>query len=129
MPVCCQAIDKGWQQLGSENSITYANLSPGNYTFKIKNANLDGVWGKEKHLNIRIIPAFWQTAWFKVLILFLVAVFFYWLYRTRLKQINLKNQLQKEHLEALQKETEFKRKGFGDRNDSITFANEPAFYF
>ncbi len=103
-------VDKGWQQLGSENSITYANLSPGNYTFKIKNANLDGVWGKERHLNIRIIPAFWQTIWFKVLIIFLIAVFFYWLYRTRLKQINLKNQLQKEHLEALQKETEFKRK-------------------
>ncbi|MEO6813210.1 MAG: histidine kinase [Ginsengibacter sp.] len=105
-----QGADKGWQQLGSENSITYANLAPGNYTFKIKTANLDGVWGKEKSLFIKVVPAFWQTAWFKALILLLIAGFFYWLYRNRLKQINLSNQLKNEHLETQKKEAEFRRK-------------------
>ncbi len=53
-----KGVDKDWQQLGADNSITYANLSPGNYTFKIKTANLDGEWSKEKKLFIQIVPAF-----------------------------------------------------------------------
>ena len=105
-----QGIDKSWQQLGEDNSITYGNLSPGSYTFKIKTANLDGLWGKEKSLFIKVIPAFWQTAWFKALIILLIVGFFYWLYRNRLKQINLRNQLKNEQLETQKKEAEFKRK-------------------
>ena len=105
-----QGVDKDWQQLGADNTITYANLSPGDYFFKIKTANLDGVWGKEKGIHIKIVPAFWQTAWFKILIVLLIVAFFYWLFRNRLKQIRLKNQLQNEHLEAQKKDAEFKRK-------------------
>lgn len=105
-----QGIDKSWQQLGAENSITYANLTPGGYAFKIKTANLDGIWGIERTLYINIIPAFWQTVWFKILIGLLIAAFFYWLFKNRLKQINLKNQLKNEHLEAQKKEAEFKTK-------------------
>jgi ligand-binding sensor domain-containing protein len=103
-----QSVDKEWQQLGADNTITYANLAPGNYTFKIKTANLDGIWGKERTLYINIVPAFWQTLWFKILIVLLIAAFFYWLFRNRLKQINLKNQLKNEHLEAQKKQAEFK---------------------
>ena len=105
-----KGVDKDWQQLDADNSITYANLDPGNYTFKIKTANLDGVWGEERILYIKIIPAFWQTTWFKGLIIFLIAGFFYWLYRNRLSKINLKNRLKNEQLEVQKKEAEFKRK-------------------
>ncbi len=105
-----KGVDKDWQQLSVENSITYANLAPGNYTFKIKTANLDGIWGKERTLYINIIPAFWQTTWFKILIILLIAGFFYWLYRNRLYKINLRNRLKTEQLEAQKKEAEFKRK-------------------
>ena len=105
-----QGTDKGWQQLGTDNSITYANLPPGNYTFKIKTANLDGVWGNERKLYIEIVPAFWQTLWFKVLIILFIAGFFYWLYRNRLYKANLRNQLKNENLEKQKKEAEFNRR-------------------
>ncbi len=105
-----QGVDTGWQQLGADNSITYANLSPGYYVFKIKTANLDGVWGEERKLYFRIIPAFWQTIWFKILLILPVAAFFYWLYKNRLYKNNLKSRLENERLETQKREAEFKTK-------------------
>ncbi len=105
-----QGADTSWQQLGADNSIIYANLSPGNYTFKVKTANLDGIWGNERKMYVEIVPAFWQTTWFKSLILILIAAFLYWLYRNRLDKVNLKNKIKNEHLEIQKREAEFKRK-------------------
>lgn len=46
---------------GSQRRVTYTNLDPGHYTFKLKILNPDGVWSKEKTLQINIAPPFWRT--------------------------------------------------------------------
>lgn len=65
----------------------YANLPAGNYTFTAQASNSDGVWGISKGLQIIIHPPYWQTWWFRLLIISIIATVFYGIYRYRLTQI------------------------------------------
>jgi len=54
--------------MGTQNTATYTNLDPGDYTLLIRGSNSDGVWNPtERILKIRIIPPFWKTGWFILL--------------------------------------------------------------
>jgi PKD repeat protein len=56
--------DKDWIQAGTQRSATYTNLSPGNYTFKVKACNSDGVWNETgASFMITILPPWWKTWW------------------------------------------------------------------
>jgi signal transduction histidine kinase/ligand-binding sensor domain-containing protein/DNA-binding response OmpR family regulator len=47
---------------GKSRKITYTNLDAGNYTFRVRSSNSDGVWSKEDvTLKITILPPFWKT--------------------------------------------------------------------
>ena len=58
-------IDNDWVQSGTLRKTRYAGLPPGDYTFRVKACNNDGVWNDVgTSLRIRILPPFWRTAWF-----------------------------------------------------------------
>jgi ligand-binding sensor domain-containing protein/putative methionine-R-sulfoxide reductase with GAF domain len=59
------SLDKNWVQSGTRRYASYPGLPPGNYTFRVKAANNDGVWNqKGATLQIEIAPPYWQTWWF-----------------------------------------------------------------
>ena len=59
-----------WDELGTQNFITYANLGPGDYLFRFTACNSEGIWQKMPHeLLICIHPPYWQTWWFRLLLL------------------------------------------------------------
>lgn len=63
-------FDNEWQfTTGDKRLITYTNLDPGIYTFRIKTSNASGVWGEEKQIKVHIHPPFWKTWWFYLLCL------------------------------------------------------------
>ena len=63
-----------WNDLGTRRQITFSNLGVGEHTLRIKGSNNDGVWNeKGVALRIEVLPALWQTWWFKLLALFLLA--------------------------------------------------------
>ncbi|GAB5535500.1 MAG: hypothetical protein Rubg2KO_17490 [Rubricoccaceae bacterium] len=60
--------DEQWIEIGTRQEVTYTNLPPGQYTFHVRAANADGVWGDESvPIPVKVRPWFWQTAWFRVL--------------------------------------------------------------
>jgi signal transduction histidine kinase/ligand-binding sensor domain-containing protein/AraC-like DNA-binding protein len=62
-------MDKDWNYVGHNTRASYTNLDPGNYTFKVKAANNDGIWNdKVTAINVYIAPPFWQTWWFRILV-------------------------------------------------------------
>ncbi|MFC1563752.1 two-component regulator propeller domain-containing protein [candidate division KSB1 bacterium] len=62
-------VDRNWVY-SSYRFANYVNLSPGEYTFLIRGANSDGVWNDEgASLRIKIIPPFWQTGWFRIIMI------------------------------------------------------------
>ncbi|WP_185968799.1 hybrid sensor histidine kinase/response regulator [Carboxylicivirga sp. M1479] len=58
-----------WINLGNKNSISFHNLSPDDYTFRIKSSIANGrLQSEETVLNIHIQPPFYATTWFYVLV-------------------------------------------------------------
>lgn len=100
-----EGVDKNWNETNSA-SANYSNLLPGNYRFLVKSKNQINNWGSvNSSLHFQIIPAFWQTLWFK-LFLFLMAVgFVTWLVRRRIKyirhQAGMKQQIAETEMMAL----------------------------
>jgi len=83
-----EGFDNDWNYVGAKRSVTYTNLDPGRYVFRVKGSNNDGVWNEEGiSLAIIIIPPFWRTAWFYGLILFITGGLVFGLYRWRVWQL------------------------------------------
>ncbi|WP_433972677.1 histidine kinase [Tunturiibacter lichenicola] len=83
-----QETDKDWHEAGTATPVTYRNLPPGSYHFSVEASDTNGVWsGTPANVAFTILPAFYQTLWFRSLcvILFLVAVAR--LYQLRLRQL------------------------------------------
>ncbi|MEZ5083257.1 MAG: two-component regulator propeller domain-containing protein [Bacteroidales bacterium] len=72
-----EGFDNHWIST-DRNFASYTNLSPGEYNFRIKGSNGDGIWNDEgKSLRINISPPWWKTtlAYISYGILFLLIVF------------------------------------------------------
>lgn len=88
-------FDKVWNYIGTERKITYTKLDPGVYTLEIKGTNNNGNWSTNvKKIVIEIVPPFWLTWWFKLLIASAVIGASLGLYAWRIESI----QTQKETL-------------------------------
>jgi hypothetical protein len=65
-------FSKEWSQPGKERSVAFENLPRGKYTFELTAANADGVYSPQPlRLDFKIVPAFWQTTIFLVLVIIL----------------------------------------------------------
>jgi ligand-binding sensor domain-containing protein/anti-sigma regulatory factor (Ser/Thr protein kinase) len=77
-----------WINLDNDREIHFSNLSPGNYSLLIEVSNKSGLWSeKATILNFFISPPFWKTIWFYFLIILLVVVLAFLLYRFRIHQL------------------------------------------
>lgn len=57
--------DSDWYEAGPSRVAHYSTLKPGDYTFRVKACNNDGLWDETgATLSLRILPHFWQTWWF-----------------------------------------------------------------
>jgi signal transduction histidine kinase/ligand-binding sensor domain-containing protein/DNA-binding response OmpR family regulator len=55
-------FDKDWNYVGATNMASYTNLDPGEYTFRVKASNNDGIWStKDTTIKIFVKPPFWRT--------------------------------------------------------------------
>ena len=84
-----EGFDKKWTTTDADKrSVTYTNLSPGKYTFKVMASNCDGIWNaREASLEIIILPPFWMTWWFKTLSVIAVLLTIILIFRLRLRTI------------------------------------------
>ncbi len=81
-------FDDDWIYSGNRRFVTYTNLDPGRYVFRVKGSNADGVWNEEGlALAMTVHPPFWNTLWFKVLILLLIFGSAFMGYTVRIKKI------------------------------------------
>ncbi len=70
--------DQAWHLPCMHRSATYTNLEPGEYFFRVRGSNNDGVWNK-KGATVRIViaPPWWKTTWAYLLYgLSVIALFF-----------------------------------------------------
>lgn len=83
-----EGFDTAWQYIGHTRSATFTNLNPGNYTFKVKATNADGVWGtKTASIKLTVLAPWWQTWWFRTLVVLTLFGLGFAFYQYRISQI------------------------------------------
>jgi signal transduction histidine kinase len=83
-----EAFDGDWTASHDRRTAYYTNLPPGHYRFRVKAANADGVWNESgAAFAFELEPRFHQTRWFSLLVLGLLALAGWSLYRLRLRRI------------------------------------------
>jgi signal transduction histidine kinase/ligand-binding sensor domain-containing protein len=83
-----EGIEEGWTRTDLFPIANFALLPPGDYTFKVRCENSDGVPSQNiTSLRIHIRPPFWRQEWFIVFCIFAVAGLIYLAHRMRLRQL------------------------------------------
>ncbi|WP_282080406.1 hybrid sensor histidine kinase/response regulator transcription factor [Aquimarina algiphila] len=100
-----EGFDIDWNFNGNNNTAVYTNLNPGNYTFKVKASNIDGIWNENaRTIQLRINYPFWKTWWAYLIYLLLSSIVFWLIRKYTLLRIHDRNELKKERLDKEQME-------------------------
>ena len=85
-------FDKDWNYVATRRTATYTNLDAGDYTFRVKASNNDGVWNEQgTSLIIHILPPWWETSWVRALAGLAVLGLGTGLYWIRVRGIKIQN--------------------------------------
>ena len=79
-------FDKEWIYPDQYSDVTYTNLNPGKYVFRVRGSNSDGLWNDAgTSIRLTILPPWWATLWFRLtfIILFLFIFFLFFISRER----------------------------------------------
>jgi signal transduction histidine kinase/ligand-binding sensor domain-containing protein len=83
-----EGFDKEWIQVGTRRFGRYTNLPGGTYTLRVIGSNGEGVWNQEGvAVSVRVVPPFWQTWTFRVIVLAVLAAGAVGVYRQRVTGI------------------------------------------
>lgn len=116
-----EGLDYEWNPPSSRRYANYTDLGGGDYVFRIKGANNDGVWNEEgAAIKIRINPPFWKTKWFYALCVLLGILSVFLFIRIRTEQIQKEKRILE--IKVAQRTRELAQKN-KDITDSIQYAN------
>lgn len=117
-------LETEWRTPSYDRRVSYVNLDPGKYVFRVRASNNDGVWNKNgASIKITITPPWWRTPWAYVAFAFLFIATVYGIFRSELRRHQLKlNLLQKQSL-AEEKDRLAEKLIELDRMKSRFFAN------
>ncbi|MFV0312709.1 MAG: two-component regulator propeller domain-containing protein [Dysgonomonas sp.] len=99
-----EGFDKHWNYVGKVRKAAYTNIPPGEYYFKVKASNNDGIWN-DTGLKIKLVvtPPFWWNKWsvsFYILLTMAALIAFLTYIRNRDEKRN------KERIEKIKNEQE-----------------------
>ena len=81
-------FDQDWQDAGGRRQAFYTNLPPRDYRFRVMAANNSGVWNETgAAVAFSVAPAYYQAAWFQLLVLASVLLLLTALYQLRARQV------------------------------------------
>jgi two-component system sensor histidine kinase ChiS len=101
-----EGFEREWNYTDSDKRFAYyTNLDPGEYVFRVRGSNNDGIWNNEgAAIKITIIPPWWETWWFRVFVIMAVSVLIISVYRIRTRAIKKRSQQLQEINEALNRQ-------------------------
>jgi signal transduction histidine kinase/ligand-binding sensor domain-containing protein/CheY-like chemotaxis protein/AraC-like DNA-binding protein len=87
-------FDNVWHDDGRQRRATYTNLPPGQYVFEVKSAATDQYSNMPyRRLAITILPPPWKTWWAYLLYVLFLALLLFFIRRTALAMIRLRNKI------------------------------------
>jgi ligand-binding sensor domain-containing protein len=90
-------LNGGWIDMGKRDFINFIGQNPGTYTLEVRASNMDDSGSTSRtELSLVFLPKWYQTLWFKLLVLLLIVAFFYGLYRYRLWQLQQQQKIRRD---------------------------------
>lgn len=101
--IIMEGFEENWREIGTQNSATYTNLSPGTYIFKVKARIFNSDWGDEyAQIGITVKPAAMKSWWAISIYVFVFLLLLYVFQRYTFIWAKLKNNLKLERLKREQ---------------------------
>lgn len=116
-----EGFDRGWTYCGTRRFASYTHLDPGEYVFRVKASNNDGVWNEAGlAITINIHPPFWGTWWFRTLSAVVAGFTLVAFYRRRIRGLEKDRRQQQEFaLRLLQSQEQERKRIAGELHDSL----------
>ena len=87
-----EGFNTDWINIGNRRYATYTNLPGGNYVFRVKASNSDGIWNETGvAIPVIITPPVWQTWWFNGVMIVVMGMLLAGGFRWRLNSIRAQN--------------------------------------
>jgi signal transduction histidine kinase len=84
-----EGMESGWRDAAARRQAVFTNLAPGDYKFRVIGSNNDSVWNEQgASLEFSILPAFYQTNWFRVFVVLAVLLVLGALYQLRMRHVS-----------------------------------------
>lgn len=114
-----------WIDAGSTRMATYTNIEPGEYLFKVKGANADGLYNSTPtYLKLIITPPFWKTWWFRIILISFVIIVTYTAISYRIRRLNKQKQVLKKLVKQKTKAIVTQKKEIENQNNQLKATNE-----
>ncbi|MGD0756291.1 MAG: two-component regulator propeller domain-containing protein [Bacteroidales bacterium] len=120
-----EGFEKDWNFTdASRRYVTYTNLNPGEYTFRVKASNNDGLWN-EKGVSLRVIilPPWWKTWWFELVVISLIIIIFTSFFLLRIQQLKNQKDLLEKSVTLKTIELQKKNATLEERQQHIEYLN------
>jgi len=127
-----EGLETDWNYVGNLRNATYTNLDAGEYLFKVKASNNDGLWNEDgTSIKITVLPPWWETWWFRTIAVLMViglavAYYRYKTFQLKKRQEVLEDLVKERTFEVKQQaeELEVQRDSLHEANRSILHKNE-----
>jgi signal transduction histidine kinase/ligand-binding sensor domain-containing protein len=83
--------DDAWTPLGRRRQLTFFGLAAGHYAFEVRGRDAFGQWSTSPALPFQVVPPFWMTGWFRVLLLVAAGLLVHGLQSLRLRRLRRRN--------------------------------------
>ncbi|RLA57291.1 MAG: hypothetical protein DRR04_13065 [Gammaproteobacteria bacterium] len=118
-------LEKNWNKVNSKRRyVTYTNLEPGEYVFRVQGSNNDGVWNEEGvSIKITITPPWWETAWFRIGMMVLAMSLLVGGYRRRLGMMKARSRELEAQVQERTQDLEIANKAALEEREDAETAN------
>ena len=111
-----EGFDSGWIDAGPLHRATYTNLDAGDYVFKVRAANADGVWSQTAlAIPVHVAPAPWKTPAARVAYLALCLLVFGYLWRLQRQR----RERERRYSRELQQTVQVRTRELEERNQQL----------
>ncbi|OFX34502.1 MAG: hypothetical protein A2X08_10355 [Bacteroidetes bacterium GWA2_32_17] len=116
-----EGLDNNWSPITYSNKAIYSNIPPGKYEFKVISFNENNVQSKEIAVyNFEISPPWWQTLWFKTLIVFCLLIFVILFVKWRERKLKRDKEILKQKVKEQTHELSEKNEELLQQNEEIS---------
>jgi ligand-binding sensor domain-containing protein/serine phosphatase RsbU (regulator of sigma subunit) len=131
-----EGLDKVWTIAPFQYKISYPNVDPGVYTFKIKVTDANGKWSsEEKSFRVIISPPFWKTYYFYITVIVLSILMFVLFTKWRERTLKRENRILEEKVkrrtadvvaqkEIIEKKSSELESALYNINENINYSNK-----